>query len=221
MTVLPLICTRVVSVAETEATVSPVPATFTRIVPVPRATASLKVRERQGASATPTAFCDGIWLTSVGATVSSVRMKGAEAGESVPSASRTIAVSVWLDPDRVPVVKDHAPLPSAVVVPSRLAPAYSVTSPEASVVPVRVGARTLVRLSPGIPLSDMGASAIVGAVGAAMMVRISPPLAVELLPAWSTVTAVRVCRPAARLATPPDHTPFSSASVSPTSVAPS
>ena len=194
---------------------------MTRIVPVPRATASLKVRVRLEASATPTAFCDGLWPTSVGATVSSVRMNGVEAGESTPSASRTTAVSVWLVPDRVPVVKDQAPLPFAVVVPSWVAPAYKVTSPEASVVPVRVGVRTLVRLSPWAPLSDSEANATVGAVGAAMMVRVRPPLALELLPARSTATAVRVCRPTARPAATPDHTPFSSASVSPTSVAPS
>ncbi len=84
-----------------------------------------------------------------GALVSTVTDSPDETLETLPAASVTLAVMVWLPADRVELVIDQLPVPSAVAVPSTVVPSvsYSVTVLLASAVPVKVGVVALVMLS--------------------------------------------------------------------------
>src|SRR4051794_27011371 len=85
------------------------------------------------------------------------------------------------------------PLPSAVAVPTWLAPSNSLTVLPASAVPVKVGLVALVMLSvPEEPESEANAkSGVEGAEGAAAsIVTDNPPEAVPRLPAASVALAV-------------------------------
>src|SRR5919108_490970 len=95
------------------------------------------------------------------------------------------------------------PLPSAVAVPTLVAPANRSTVLPASAVPVNVGVVTLVRLSVlEVPLSLAAArSGADGAAGAAVStVTLRAVEAAETLPAASVAVAVTLCGPAARAA---------------------
>ena len=93
--------------------------------------------------------------TAVGATASMVMAKPADALLTLPAASVTLAVIVWLPLLKVEDVMLQLP-PVAVVVPSTVpSVSYKVTVLPASAVPVRVGVVSLVTLSVlEVPESD-------------------------------------------------------------------
>ena len=94
--------------------------------------------------------------TAVGATASMVMAKPEDALLTLPAASVTLAVMVWLPLLKVDDVMLQLP-PVAVVVPSTVVPSvsYKVTVLPASAVPVRVGVVSLVMLSVlDVPESD-------------------------------------------------------------------
>src|SRR6202008_379171 len=106
----------------------------------------------------------------------------------LPAASVAVAVIVCGPELSAELVTLQLPEPSAVAVPTCVAPSNSFTVDPTSAVPVNVGVVTLVRLS---VLDDPESEAVVrsgaeGAVGAAVsMVTDSPPEAELVLPAAS------------------------------------
>src|SRR3954454_20205765 len=105
---------------------------------------------------------------AAGAAVSMVTDRPPEAVPVLPAASVALAVIVWLPEASVEVAMLQLPLPSAVPLPTWVAPSYSVTVLPASAVPVKVGVATLVRLSVlDAPESEAAArSGVDGALGA-------------------------------------------------------
>src|SRR3954449_5506907 len=161
---------------------------------------------------------------AAGAAVSIMTERPPEAVPVLPAASVALAVIVWLPEDSADVAMLQLPLPSAVPLPTWLAPSNSVTVLFASAVPVKVGVATLVRLSvPDEPESEAVArSGVEGAAGAAVsMVTDRPPEAVPVLPAASVALAVIVWLPEASVDVAMLQLPLPSAVPLPTWVAPS
>ena len=82
------------------------------------------------------------WLITgaFGAAVSTIRVKPGEVGLTLPAASVTVAVQVWLPlPSGADGVKLHAPVPSACTVPTGCPFSYTVTVALAVAVPFSVG----------------------------------------------------------------------------------
>src|SRR5205085_1243572 len=84
---------------------------------------------------------------AVGAAVSIVTDRLAEAALVLPAASVALAVIVWLPEDSVEVVMLQLPLPSTVPLPTWVTPSNSVTVLFASAVPVKVGVAEIGRAS--------------------------------------------------------------------------
>src|SRR5215469_7959573 len=74
---------------------------------------------------------------AAGAVVSTVTAKALEAAPVLPARSVAVAVSEWLPAVNVPA-KLHAPEPSAVALPSTVAPSFTVTIALASALPEMV-----------------------------------------------------------------------------------
>src|SRR5437764_1314088 len=132
----------------------------------------------------PTSSVTEMTDAAEGAAVSMVTDRPPEAVPVLPAASVALAVIVWLPEASVEVAMLQLPLPSAVPLPTWLAPSYSVTVLPASAVPVKVGVATLVRLSVlDAPESEAVArSGAEGAAGAVVrMVTRRPAEAVRLL----------------------------------------
>ena len=96
------------------------------------------------------------------------------------------------------VVSVHAPLESAVAVPTCVEPSNTFTVLLAAAVPLNVGVWSLVMWSPATPLSVENEAEIVGAEGAgvgAAMVTTAAVDAAPVLPAASVAVAVRLWLP--------------------------
>ena len=110
-------------------------------------------------------------IPNVGAVVSMVTGKPADAALTLPAVSVALAVTVRVPCDRGLVVIDQAP-PVAMPVPSTVVPSvsYNLTVEPASAVPVKVGVVSLVMLSvPDTPVSLAEAkSGPLGAAGAVL-----------------------------------------------------
>src|SRR5712672_217432 len=161
---------------------------------------------------------------TAGAAVSMVTDSPPEAVPVLPAASVALAVIVWLPEASVDVAMLQLPLPSAVPLPTWVAPSNSVTVLFASAVPVKVGVATLVRLSvPDAPESEAVArSGVEGAVGAVLsIVTDSPVEAVLVLPAASVALAVIVWLPEASVEAVMLQLPLPSAVPVPSTVVPS
>src|SRR4051794_3124546 len=161
---------------------------------------------------------------AAGAAASMVTDSPPEAVPVLPAASVALAVIVWLPEASVDVAMLQLPLPSAVPLPTWLAPSYSVTGLAASAGPVKVGVATLVRLSvPDEPESEAAAkSGVEGAFGAVVSMVTERPLeAVPVLPAASVALAVIAWLPEASVDVAMLQLPLPSAVPLPTWVAPS
>ena len=135
-----------------------------------------------------------------GAVLSMVRTSAAEAVLVFPATSIVRAVRVWLPSARPPDWIDQLPAPSAVELPTSVAPSYSMTALLASAVPVTTGAVKRVMRSSRLPLFDAAAkSSPVGSAATVSMVTTSPVDWLLVLPVTSTTRAVRVWSPDPRL----------------------
>ena len=125
----------------------------------------------------------------VGAMVSTVTARPAEATLVLPARSVCLAVSVWLPPDSVELVIDQLPEPSAVVLPSTVVPLVSnsvTVAPASAPLPVNTGVVTLVMLSV-FEEPESVAAVMSGADGGAAVVSsvMVSAAVVEVLPAAS------------------------------------
>ena len=109
----------------------------------------------------------------VGASVSTVATRAADAALVLPAASASVAVKLWVASARVPVVKLQVPMPFAVALPSCVAPSNILTVLLASAVPVSVSTAASVMPSPTVPVSGENA-VMVGAGGAVVPKPITP-----------------------------------------------
>src|SRR5207248_939055 len=161
---------------------------------------------------------------AVGAAVSMVTDSPVEAALMLPAASVALAVIVWLPEASVEVAMLQLPLPSAVPLPTCVAPSYSVTVLLASAVPEIGRAACRVRLSvPDVAASEpVARSGVDGAIGALLaMVTRSPTVTALLSRAPSVAFAVIVWLPEASVDVAMLQLPLPSAVPVPTCVAPS
>ena len=156
-----------------------------------------------------------------GPEVSISTVKASEASPVFPAMSVAIAVKSCKPSSRLPVVKLHAPAPSATAVPSWVAPSNIATLAPASAVPVKTSVVSEVTLSPCIPVSSEKPE-MTGAEGATVSTSTAKvPDAGLAFPATSVAVAVNSCTlssssPVAKL-----QRPVASATVVPIDVSPS
>src|SRR5450631_1557104 len=154
---------------------------------------------------------------ATGATASTVTLSAVEAALVIP-ATVSVAVKLWVALLSAAVVKLQAPLPSALAVPSRVAPSYTFTVLLASAVPVRVRTFTLVMPSPTVPLS--GENEVMVGIGVFTVIAATDDAA-PVVPAASVAVAVKLWAPLLSAAVVKLQAPVPLAVALPSSVAPS
>ncbi|SHA08785.1 hypothetical protein BTHERMOSOX_204 [Bathymodiolus thermophilus thioautotrophic gill symbiont] len=172
---------RILSVSNTV----PSPLSLMTISPVPLAMASLNVATRSLLDA----ICPVVFVVIVGATVSTVIAKTAEASLVLPAVSVAFAVILCVVSALKSTSLEKLPPLSAVTVPNEVAPLNNSTVAFASAVPERVKALVwLVILSSLLPVLLLSAKLKpVGTLGFVVSIVTVPVEAVEILPAISTV----------------------------------
>ena len=153
----------------------------------------------------------------MGASASSVITNAAEAGDTLPAASVAVVVIVFAPLARSPVskVKLQLPAPSAVVVPTEVAPTNTVTVAFASAVPEMVAVVSLVSASVVSPELDATSNvAAEGAAGTVASLATVSVTALAALPASSVSVTVRVSVPSSS----PDRSRLATCSEAPATV---
>ena len=148
-------------------------------------------------------------------------LKADDAALQLPEKSLSVAVKLCVPFVNVAVAKLHAPLASALAVPSCVAPSNTFTVLLASAVPVSISVASLVIPSPTLPLS-LAKDKIVGTAGTAVPITGSTGCDARLvLPAASVLVAVKAWGPSVSWLVVYVHAPPISAATLPNSVAPS
>src|SRR6202051_3600198 len=158
-----------------------------------------------------------------GMMVSMLSARAAEAADTLPATSVSVAVRLLVPADRVLVVTDQLPFAPTVAEPTCVAPSNRVIVSPTTPVPVITGLVTLVMLSPGVPLSLPGARVRPDGADGMMVSMVSARAAeaADTLPATSVSVAVRLLVPADRVLVVTDQLPFAPTVAEPTCVAPS
>jgi hypothetical protein len=146
---------------------------------------------------------------SAGAVLSMMSERAGEAADVFPRASCAVIVMGWVAVERaVDGVKLQAPVPLAVVLPSRVAPSYTRTVEFASAVPLMVGVVFDVTVSSVEPVFDavfrLGAAGVAGAMVSTVRFTV---VEVAVLPAVSVAMALSARTPSARVDVATDQLP--------------
>jgi hypothetical protein len=166
------------------------------------------------ASATVDPLSGAVMTGAGGAAVSTVKLTGVLSAETLPAASRCVAVIVYGPSARVTEVHDQEP-PTTVAVHSVVGPSATVTVAPVSPVPATPGVASLV-WSPSTGAVMTGAPGTV-----ASTVKVTAALAGDMFPLASCCVAVIVCDPSASIGGRQDQAPVASTTAVHTVVAPS
>ncbi|OQP31693.1 hypothetical protein B2J69_17280 [Pantoea latae] len=151
---------------------------------------SVVAPEVSGPVLSPTSSVTTRPLAACGACVSTVKAIGAEAALTLPAASVTVAVRLWLPSVRTGVVRLQLPSALTVAVPSSVSPSRTVTVLPGSALPLSVRVLSLVA-PPAVTAapSSLISSRSAGVVGTAVSIVMVSTADGVMLPSALVVSA--------------------------------